>query len=142
MKMNVVKTDIKVVAIVPVKSSYLQQMIVIQFTTVVNYDSRLEGNNLFSKAAFNDVVRRTAQSAANSPLLEPVGLDRENEKRPDGISVVPSRKGSASTGKLSIYVDTYAEKYTTILYSLNFNKENTYCFRRYLNPDQNQRHGH
>ena len=38
-------------------------------------------------AALNDVVRRALKSAGIPSILEPVGIDRGDGKRPDGISM-------------------------------------------------------
>ena len=44
-------------------------------------------------AALNDVVRRALQSAGVPSILEPVGVDRGDGKRPDGITVFPFANG-------------------------------------------------
>lgn len=43
--------------------------------------------------ALNDVIRRALQSAGIPSVLEPVGVDRGDGKRPDGISVFPFSNG-------------------------------------------------
>ena len=44
-------------------------------------------------AALNDVVRRALQSAGVPSILEPVGVDRGDGKRPDGLTVFPYANG-------------------------------------------------
>ena len=44
-------------------------------------------------AALNDVVKRALDSAGMHSVLEPVGLDRGDGKRPDGVTTFPYRRG-------------------------------------------------
>ena len=57
--------------------------------------------------ALNDVIRRALQSAAIPSVLEPVGVDRGDGKRPDGISVFPFSKGKCLCWDATC-VDTFA----------------------------------
>ena len=47
-------------------------------------------------SALNDIIRRALSSAGFNAVLEPFGLDRGDGKRPDGITVFPFSRGSAS----------------------------------------------
>ena len=59
-------------------------------------------------AALNDVVKRALESAGIPSVLEPVGIDRGDGKRPDGITVFPfTREWSLCWD--ATCVDTYAE---------------------------------
>jgi len=46
-------------------------------------------------AALNDVVKRALDSAGMHSVLEPVGLDRGDGRRPDGMTTFPYRRGRA-----------------------------------------------
>ena len=46
-------------------------------------------------AALNDVVKRGLEAAGFPSQLEPVGLDRGDGKRPDGITLFPFKNGKA-----------------------------------------------
>ena len=46
-------------------------------------------------AALNDVIKRGLDSAGVPSILEPVGLDRGDGKRPDGITVFPFAAGKS-----------------------------------------------
>ena len=46
-------------------------------------------------AAINDIICRALRSAGIPSILEPVGLDRGDGKRPDGISTFPFSQGKA-----------------------------------------------
>ena len=59
-------------------------------------------------AALNDVVRRALKSAGIPSILEPVGIDRGDGKRPDGISVFPFSNGKCLCWDATC-VDTFAE---------------------------------
>jgi hypothetical protein len=61
-------------------------------------------------AALNDVVRRALQSAGVPSMLEPVGIDRGDGKRPDGITVFPFSRGRCLCWDATC-VDTYAESH-------------------------------
>ena len=56
---------------------------------------RLSSGRFPRHAALNDVVRRGLESAGFASQLEPVGLDRGDGKRPDGITLFPFRNGKA-----------------------------------------------
>ena len=43
--------------------------------------------------ALNDVIKRALDAIGCPAVLEPVGLDRGDGKRPDGITVFPYREG-------------------------------------------------
>ncbi len=40
--------------------------------------------------ALNEIIRRTLVSAGIPEILEPVGLSKDNEKRADGMTLIPS----------------------------------------------------
>ena len=46
-------------------------------------------------AALNDVVRRALKSAGIPSIMEPVGVDRGDGKRPDGLTVFPFSNGKS-----------------------------------------------
>ena len=56
---------------------------------------RLSDGRLPRDSALNDLIKRALSSAGSNAVLEPVGLDRGDGKRPDGMSVFPfSREGA------------------------------------------------
>ena len=59
-------------------------------------------------AALNDVIKRALQSAGLPSVLEPVGVDRGDGKRPDGITVFPFANGKCLCWD-GTCIDTYAE---------------------------------
>ena len=59
-------------------------------------------------AHLNDVVRRSLSSAGFPAVLEPVGLDRGDGRRPDGLTVFPFREGKCLTWDVTC-VDTFAD---------------------------------
>ena len=59
-------------------------------------------------AALNDIVKRSLQRAGLPSVLEPLGLDRGDGKRPDGITIFPFKNGKSLCWD-STCVDTYAE---------------------------------
>ena len=59
-------------------------------------------------AALNDVMKRALVSAGVPSTLEPVGIDRGDGKRPDGITVFPFSNGRCLCWDATC-VDTYAE---------------------------------
>lgn len=58
-------------------------------------------------SALNDVIRRALQSAGIPSVLEPVGVDRGDGKRPDGISIFPYSNGKCLCWDATC-VDTFA----------------------------------
>ena len=44
-------------------------------------------------SALNDVIKRSLQTAGVPSILEPVGIDRGDGKRPDGITIFPFSRG-------------------------------------------------
>ena len=58
-------------------------------------------------SALNDVIRRALNSAGIPSVLEPVGIDRGDGKRPDGISVFPFSNGKCLCWDATC-IDTYA----------------------------------
>jgi len=60
--------------------------------------------------AINDVVKRALQSAGIPSILEPVGVDRGDGKRPDGITIFPFSNGKCLCWDATC-TDTYAETY-------------------------------
>ena len=61
-------------------------------------------------AAINDIVLRAFSSAQVPSRLEPLGLDRSDGKRPDGVTIVPW-KNSKHLVWDATYPDTYAPSY-------------------------------
>ena len=59
-------------------------------------------------AHLNDVVRRSLASAGFPAATEPVGLDRGDGRRPDGLTVFPFREGKCLTWDATC-VDTFAD---------------------------------
>ena len=59
-------------------------------------------------AHLNDVVRRSLSCAGFPATLEPVGLDRGDGRRPDGLTVYPFREGRCLTWDVTC-VDTFAD---------------------------------
>jgi hypothetical protein len=59
-------------------------------------------------AALNDVIKRGLQSAGIPSIMEPVGVDRGDGKRPDGITVFPFSGGRCLCWD-GTCIDTYAE---------------------------------
>lgn len=58
-------------------------------------------------AALNDIVMRSLRSAGIPSILEPVGIDRGDGKRPDGITVFPFSNGRCLCWDATC-VDTFA----------------------------------
>ena len=58
--------------------------------------------------ALNDIIKRSLQSAGVPSVLEPVGVDRGDGRRPDGITVFPFASGRCLCWDATC-VDTYAE---------------------------------
>ena len=54
---------------------------------------RFSAGRIPRHSALNDVVRRGLFAAGIPSMLEPSGLDRGDEKRPDGITVYPYSRG-------------------------------------------------
>ena len=63
---------------------------------------------LLRHAHLNDVVKRGLASAGIPAILEPVGLDREDGKRPDGLTLFPYSGGKCLTWDATC-TDTFAE---------------------------------
>jgi hypothetical protein len=61
-------------------------------------------------AALNDVIRRALQSAGIPSILEPVGVDRGDGKRPDGLTVFPFSNGRCLCWDATC-VDTFADSH-------------------------------
>ena len=64
-------------------------------------------------AALNDVIKRALSSAGVPSILEPVGLDRGDGKRPDGMTVYPFRHGQNLLWDATC-IDTFAQSNVTI----------------------------
>ena len=45
--------------------------------------------------AINDIICRALKSAGLASIMEPVGLSRDDRKKPDGISIFPFNNGKA-----------------------------------------------
>ena len=56
---------------------------------------RLSAGRFPRHSALNDVVKRGLEAAGFPSQLEPVGLDRGDGKRPDGITMFPFKSGKA-----------------------------------------------
>ena len=54
---------------------------------------RFSSGRLPRHAALNDTIKRALASAGFPSTLEPIGLDRGDDKRPDGITFPPFEKG-------------------------------------------------
>ena len=59
-------------------------------------------------SALNEIVKRSLRSAGIPSVLEPVGVDRGDGRRPDGITVFPFSRGRSLCWDATC-VDTYAE---------------------------------
>ena len=49
----------------------------------------LSAGRLPRHSALNDIIKRALSSAGFNTVLEPIGLDRGDGKRPDGMIVLP-----------------------------------------------------
>ena len=63
---------------------------------------------LLRDAAFNDVIRRSFQTAGIPALLKPAGLDRGDGNRPDDIILFPYARG-----KSQVYDATCTDTFST-----------------------------
>ena len=63
-------------------------------------------------AQLNEVIRRGLTSAGFPSILEPVGLDRGDGRRPDGLTLFPYREGMCLTWDATC-TDTYADSVLT-----------------------------
>ena len=54
---------------------------------------RFSAGRLPRHSALNDIIKRALSSAGFNAVLEPVGLDRGDGKRPDGMTVFPFSRG-------------------------------------------------
>ena len=61
-------------------------------------------------SSLNDAIQRSLGSAHITSVLEPVGLDRGDGKRPDGLTIFPWRFGKALVWDVTV-VDTLAQSY-------------------------------
>ena len=59
-------------------------------------------------SALNEIVKLSLRSAGIPSVLEPVGIDRGDGKRPDGITIFPFSNGKSLCWDATC-VDTYAE---------------------------------
>lgn len=69
---------------------------------------RLNAGRFPRHASLNDVVWRALRTAGIPSVLEPVGLDRGDGRRPDGISIFPFRNGKCLCWDATC-VNTYTE---------------------------------
>ena len=67
-------------------------------------------------AALNDVIKRALVSASIPAKLEPAGTERDSDTRPDGMTMMPWKRGKALAWDVTC-VDTMAQSY--IAHSLN-----------------------
>jgi len=58
----------------------------------------------------NNIIKRSLGTAGFPSILEPPGLTRSNGKRPDGLTLVPWRKGRSLVWDATC-VDTFAKSY-------------------------------
>lgn len=61
-------------------------------------------------AELNDIVRRTLQRAGAPSILEPLGMDRGDGKRPDGVTIFPYKEGRSLCWDCTC-VDTFAQSH-------------------------------
>ena len=61
-------------------------------------------------SSLNDAVQRSLGSAHVTSILEPVGLDRGDGKRPNGLTIFPWKFGKALVWDVTV-VDTLAQSY-------------------------------
>ena len=54
---------------------------------------RFSAGRLPRHSALNDIIKRALSSAGFNAVLEPIGLDRGDGKRPDGMTVFPFSRG-------------------------------------------------
>ena len=54
---------------------------------------RFSASRLQRHSALNDIIKRALSSAGFNAFIEPVGLDRGDSKRPDGMNVFPFSRG-------------------------------------------------
>ena len=68
-------------------------------------------------SAFSNIIRRSLDSADLDSILEPVGLDPDDGRRPDGVTYFPF-KGSKSLAWDSTCTDSFTTSnlYSNILY--------------------------
>ena len=59
------------------------------------HSCKFSGERWPRHAALNYIIKRGLQSAGVLSILEPVGVDREDGKRPDGIAVFPFSNGKS-----------------------------------------------
>ena len=59
---------------------------------------RLSAGRLPRHSALHDIIKRALSFDGFNAVLEPVGLDRGDGKRPDGMTVFPFSRESASFG--------------------------------------------
>ena len=69
---------------------------------------RYSAGRLPRHANINDVVKRALAAAGIPSWIEPVGLDRIDSRRPDGVTVFPYNQGKCLTWDATC-VDTYSE---------------------------------
>ena len=67
-------------------------------------------------SVINSIIKRSHDTAGRHSILEPVGLDRGNGRRPDGVTSFPFKGGKALTWD-AIYTDSVSTSnlYSTIL---------------------------
>ena len=70
--------------------------------------SRLNAGRILRHSALNDVICRALISAGIPLILEPVGLDRGDGRRSDGITVFPYKNGKSLYWD-AMFVNTFGE---------------------------------
>ena len=58
----------------------------------------------------NDIIHRALTRASTPSVLEPPGLSRSDEKRPDGLILIPWQRGKSLTWDVTV-TDTVADSY-------------------------------
>ena len=69
---------------------------------------RFSEGRLPRHTAINDIIFRALKSSATPAILEPTGLNRDNNTRPDGVTIFPFSRGKALSWDATC-VNTYAE---------------------------------
>ena len=69
---------------------------------------RFSEGRLPRHTAMNDIIFRALKSSATPAILEPTGLNRDNNMRPDGVTIFPFSRGKALSWDATC-VNTYAE---------------------------------
>ena len=63
---------------------------------------RRSGGRIPRHAAVNEIIRRALVSGGVPAVLEPVGVCRNDGKRPDGMSLIPWSRAYSCSGTLPV----------------------------------------